>query len=127
MLGSLEIRPTIILSGGTAMLNRVSINAILKSVIATLAAAVVVLLALGAWSSWDPLAAVKRIAAVADASSYMFTAMHNLRIDRASTYRDLQLDKQFTSMTPILRESREAEMPALKSAVIALEAVDFPE
>src|ERR1700687_3375160 len=102
MLGSLEIRPTIILSGGIAMLNRVSVNAILKSVIATLAAAVMVMLALGAWSSWDRLAAVKRIAAVADASSYIFTAMHNLRVDRNATNRDLVADKQFTAINPWL-------------------------
>src|SRR5262249_25634468 len=28
---------------------------------------------------------------------------------------------------PVLRDSREAEMPALKAAVVALKAVDFPE
>ena len=109
------------------MLNRVSVNAILKSVIATLAAAVVVMLALSAWSSWERLAAVKRIAAVADASGYMFTALHNLRVDRASSFRDLRTDKQLSAMTPLLREAREAEMPALKSALVALEAADFPE
>src|SRR6266540_1174578 len=109
------------------MLNRVSINTILNSVIATLAAAVVIVLALGAWSSWTRLAAVNRIAAVADASAYMFTALHNLRVDRASGFRDLNADRQFTAMTPLLREAREAEMPALKSALIALNAIDFPE
>ena len=43
------------------MLNRVSINVILNSVIATLAAAVVIVLAFGAMSSWTRLAAVNRI------------------------------------------------------------------
>jgi methyl-accepting chemotaxis protein len=109
------------------MLNRVSINTILNSVIATLAAAVVIVLALGAWHSWTRLAAVNRIAAVADASAYMFAALHNLRVDRASGFRDLNADRQFTAMTPLLREAREAEMPALKSALIALNATDFPE
>jgi methyl-accepting chemotaxis protein len=109
------------------MFNRMSVNAILKSVIATLGAVVVVMLALGAWSSWSRLATVNRIAAVADASGYIFTAMHSLRVDRASTYRELQADKQLTSMSAIIRESREAEMPALKSALVALDAVDFPE
>src|SRR5712691_2517547 len=109
------------------MLNRVSVNVILKSVIATLSAALVIMLSLGAWNSWNRLNAVSRIAAVAEASGYMFTAMHNLRVDRASSFRDLQADKALTSMTPILREAREAEMPALKSALIALDAVDFPD
>src|SRR5713226_6142497 len=127
MSGSLETRRTANLSGGTAMLNRVSVNAILKSVIATLAAAVVVMLALGAWSSWDRLAAVNRIAAAADASGYMFTALHNLRVDRASSFRELRADKQLTAMSPLLSDAREAEMPALKSALVALQATDFPE
>jgi methyl-accepting chemotaxis protein len=109
------------------MLNRVSINTILNSVIAILAAAVVIVLAFGAMSSWSRLAAVNRIAAVADASAYMFTALHNLRVDRATGFRDLNADKQLTAMTPLLREAREAEMPALKSALIALDAIDFPE
>src|SRR5882724_915116 len=123
----LEIRRAIDLSGETNMLSRLSVNVLLKSVIATLAAAVVVMLALGAWSSWDRLAAVKRIASVADASGYMFTALHNLRVDRASSFRDLRADKQLTAMTPLLREAREAEMPALKSALVALQVADFPE
>src|SRR6266852_3215165 len=109
------------------MLSRMSVNAILKSVIATLAAAVVIILAHGAWNSWTRLTAVNRIAAVADASAYMFTAMHNLRVDRASGFRDLNADKQLTSMSPLLREARDAEMPALKSALIALDTIDFPE
>ena len=58
----------------------------------------------------------------------MFTALHNLRVDRASGRSAIcNADKQFTAMTPLLREAREAEMPALKSALIALDAVDFPE
>jgi methyl-accepting chemotaxis protein len=109
------------------MLSRMSVNAILKSVIATLAAAVVIILALDAWNSWTRLTAVNRIAAVADVSAYMFTAMHNLRVDRASGFRDLNADKQLTSMSPLLREARDAEMPALKSALFALDTIDFPE
>jgi hypothetical protein len=109
------------------MLNRLSVNVILKSVIATLAAAVVVMLAISAWSSWERLAAVKRIAAVAEASGHMFTALHNLRVDRSASFRDLMADKQFTGLAPVLRAAREGEMPALKAAVVALDAIDFPE
>jgi methyl-accepting chemotaxis protein len=109
------------------MFNRISVNAILKSVIASLAAVVVLMLALGAWSSWDRLTAVTRIAAIADASSYMFTAMHNLRVDRSVTNRDLLSDKPAGGISPWLRETREAEMPALRSALVALESVDLPD
>jgi methyl-accepting chemotaxis protein len=109
------------------MLNRISINALLKSVIAVLAVAVVIVLSLSAWSSWTRLAAVNRIAAVADTSAYLFTALHNLRVDRATSYRELLSDKQIVQMSPLHKATREAEMPALKSALTALQATEFPE
>jgi methyl-accepting chemotaxis protein len=109
------------------MLNRVTVNAILKSVVATLAIAVVVLLALGAWTSWGRLTAAKRVVAAAEASSYVFTALPNLRVDRNGTNRDLLADKQFTGISPLLRDARETELPALNSALAALAAVDLPD
>src|SRR5262249_2767523 len=109
------------------MLSRVSINVVLKSMIATLCAVVVIILTLSAWNSWNRLTAVSRMAAAADASGYLFTAMHNLRVERASGYRDLISERPVPVMTQLLREAREAEMPALKSALVALDAVDFRE
>src|SRR5258708_35288692 len=53
--------------------------------------------------------------------------MHNLPVDPASTYRDLLADKQFAAPNVQIRETRAAEMPALKSAVAALENMDCPE
>ena len=77
------------------MLNRITVNLLLKSVIATLALAVVIVLSIAAWNSWSRVAAVSRIAVVADASSDLFKALHNLRIDRATTMRELNAeDKQ---------------------------------
>ena len=108
------------------MLNRISVNVLLKSVIGVLALALVSLLASGAQDSWRQLATANRISAAVDASTSLFTALHNLRVDRAMSYRDLIADKQFTSMSPQLRQTRDAEMPALKSALTALGAVDFP-
>jgi methyl-accepting chemotaxis protein len=109
------------------MLDRISVSALLKCVIAALGAAVVVMLALGALTSWSRLGAASRIAAVADVSGHMFTALHNLRVDRTSSFRDLETDRVFTAMSPLLRSSREGEMPALKAALVSLAAVDFPE
>src|SRR5258708_3105823 len=109
------------------MLNRLSVNTILKSVFALLLAVIVIGLASGAWDSWRRVTSVTRIAAVADVTTYMFTALHNLRVDRSSTFRDLVADKQLTTVAEQLKVSREAEMPALKWAVIALDKVDFPE
>ena len=69
------------------MIGRITVNALLKSVIAMLAMAVVVVLSLGAWNSWSRFAVINRITAVAETSGYLFTALHNLRVDRASTFR----------------------------------------
>jgi len=109
------------------MANWGSINVLLKSVIATLCGAVMVMLALSGWDSWSRLCSVRRIAAVVDASSYIFTALYSLRTDRASSYRELMGPNQYATLTEPLREAREADLPALKSAVIALERVDFSE
>src|SRR5580704_8638164 len=109
------------------MLNRVTINSLLKTVIGVLGAAVVIMLALSAWESWGRLGAASRAAAVADASTYLFTALHNLRFDRAVSRTELLADRQATTMNPVLRASRTAEMPALMSALAALERVNLPD
>src|SRR5215467_3657063 len=109
------------------MLDRLSVNAILKSVIATLSAVVVIMLAAGAWSSWSRLQGDTRIAGVAAASAHLFTALHNLRSDRARSYRMLLGDEVVTARDPRVWESRDAEMPALKGALATLESLDFPE
>ena len=108
------------------MLNRLSVNVLLKSVVALLSAAIVVSLSLGAWGSWTRLQQANRIAAVAEASGYLFTALHNLRVDRSSSNRDLSQEKQ-PGVTPMLREVREAEMPALKTGLAVLQKMDFPQ
>src|SRR5262249_51203796 len=110
------------------MFSRVSVNVILKSVIAIRAAAVVVVLAQGAWTSWTRLKTANRIASVADISMRLFTGLHNLRSDRARSYRALVADEQISAQEPRLWLARNAAMPALKSALAALEAApDFPE
>ncbi len=108
------------------MFSKLSIGTLLKSLIATLVAVVMVIFTLNAWDSWRKLAAVDRISAVAETSSYMFAALHNLRVDRTYTFRDLSADRQFTAMKSQLREVRDAEVPALKSALASLEKVDYP-
>jgi len=109
------------------MIRGLSVSALLKFVISALAVAVVVVLALGAWDSGSRVAATNRIAAVADVSSPLFTALHNLRIDRASSFRDLNADKQLTALNPQLRDARAAEVPALQAALAALRSVDLPD
>ncbi len=107
------------------MLNRVTISALLKAVIMTLGIAVVVMLSLTAWESWNRLQTAREAEAAASAESDLFTALYNLRVDRASTGSDLQADK--TSEDPIVVHSRAAEMAALKSVLDYLPHVDFPD
>lgn len=108
------------------MFSRITINTLLKSVIVTLAAGVVVQLALGAWSSWSRYQAISNIAAAANSSSFLFKGLHNLHVDRSTTTRDLSLDKQLSDLNSPTKVARIAEMPALKAGLASLEAVDFP-
>jgi methyl-accepting chemotaxis protein len=108
------------------MIQRLSVNLLLKSVILTLSAAIIVVLSLGAWSSWQRQATVKRIAGVVETSAHFFTALHNLRVDRATSFRELNADRVNNQLPTQLRQVREADMPALKAGLAALATVDFP-
>src|SRR5215510_5793376 len=112
---------------GNAMLDRLSVNTILKAVIAALSVVVVIMLAVGAWSSWSRLQVVSRIAGVAAASTHLFTALHNLRSDRTRSFRMLSAEQPMMTRDPTVMQPREAEMPALKAALSILQNVDFPE
>ncbi len=109
------------------MISRFSVNALLKTVIAIMAAAVVVMFLMSAWQSWARLVSVNRIAAVAEVSGDLFTALHNLRVDRATTTRDLNSDEQFATLPDQLKEVRGDDMLALKSAVAKLAGADVPD
>ena len=107
------------------MLNRVTISTLLKTVIMTLGIAVIVMLSLTAWDSWNRLASANQAEAAANAESYLFTALYNLRIDRATTGFDLRSDR--TGVASILGRARDAEMAALQSALEYLPRIDFPD
>jgi methyl-accepting chemotaxis protein len=108
------------------MLNRVTINALLKSVILVLCTSLVIILALGAWESWQKVRTANRIAAVADASTHIFKALHNLRSDRSRTVRVVLAEKTSPADMQRLHESRGAEVPALKAALETLKGMSFP-
>src|ERR1700716_3138570 len=110
------------------MLNRLSANVLLKSTIATMAVAVVVMLAVNAWDCWRRLADASRIAVVADASGFAFKVLHNLRTDRATTFRELNSDQTMDpAIEKYVRGIRDSEMPALQSALAILESIDFAD
>lgn len=108
------------------MFTRASINLILKSVIGVMGVALVVMLAAGAWSSWTRWQTTGRIVDVVDASSHMFTALHNLRVDRGETQAALVADKTGQGIPPVVAKVRAAEMSALRAAVKVLREIDYP-
>ncbi|MGB6445553.1 MAG: hypothetical protein WBD83_02065 [Xanthobacteraceae bacterium] len=77
----------------------------------TLGIAVIVMLSLTVWDSWKRLASANQAEAAANAEGYLFTALYNMRIDRATTVIDLNSDR--TGISQVLGRARTAEMAAL--------------
>src|SRR5690348_6855942 len=114
--------------GAEAMLNRLSITALLTTVISGLAVCVVALLGVTAWASWTQVRTAGRVLTIADASANAFKAMHNLRTDRSSTNRTLNAEGGLDAdIDKYLREIRNAEMPAMASALEQLQSLDFTD
>lgn len=109
------------------MFNRLSVNLILKAVIGTLGAIVVVVLALDAWNSWTRLKTAERIAAVVDVSGDLFTVQHNLRVDRSTTLREMNGDRLLQELPKQMLDVRAAEMAAFKIALPSLAQLDWPD
>ncbi len=110
------------------MLNRLTVSALLKAVIAITSACVVIALSLTAYESWDRLRTATRISQTTDASADLFKAMHNLRTDRSTTNRLLNsTDPMDPEIEKYLRGIRDAEMPAMAHALELLPAMDFSQ
>ena len=110
------------------MLNRLTVSALLKSVILATSFCVVIGFSLNAWESWDRLRSTSRITLIADASANMFKAMDRLRSDRSTTNRLLNSDQTLDSeMDKYLRGLRDAEMPAMGRALELLARMEFPQ
>ena len=110
------------------MLDRFTVSSLIKSVIVLLATCTTALLCISAWTSWGRLTTTGRILVVADASSNVFKAMHNLRSDRSTTSRNLKEDAVLQpDMQKYLRATRDAELPPLRAANSALTAIEFPD
>jgi methyl-accepting chemotaxis protein len=110
------------------MLNRLTVSALLKAVILTTSFCVVTAVSLGAWDSWSRVQQTNGIAAIADASANVFKAMHNLRTDQSTTFRLLNVEPPVGSdIDKYLRGLRDAEMPAMASALALLPSIEFPQ
>ena len=105
-------------------MNRLSVNVLLKSVIAALVATIMVLLAIGSWQSWNRLQTVNRISAAAGASSHIFKALHNLRSDRTQTNLALAADAP-GSLNDALVKHRAVIMDGLKETRAQLQGADL--
>ena len=113
---------------GGPMLNRLTVSALLKTVILSTAFCVVAGFSLNAWDSWGRLQVTSRIAVVADTSANLFKAMHNLRTDRSTTSRLLNADQPMDAdIEKYLRSLRDTEMPAMASALGTLPTIEFAE
>jgi methyl-accepting chemotaxis protein len=110
------------------MFSRMTVSALLKSVIAVLAACVVAFLVTTAWQSWQRLRPIGDIAAIADASAKAFRAMHNLRTDSSSTGRMLNGDYPISpDLDKFLHGIQDAEMPAMRSTAGLLASISFAD
>jgi methyl-accepting chemotaxis protein len=110
------------------MLDRLTVSSLIKSVIIVMAICMTALLCVSAKDSWGRLATTSRISMVADASSNLFKAMHNLRSDRSTTSRNLNEDALLQpDVQKYLRSHRDAEMSAMRSAAETLVSVEFPD
>ena len=109
------------------MLNRLTISALLKSVIALMAACVVAFLVMTAWESWGRLQTAARISVIADASAHAFKAMSNLRTDRATTSSNMGIEVVTADSMKTLQGYRDIINPALRSLSDLVATVEFPE
>src|SRR5437868_1898347 len=110
------------------MLNRLTVAALVQSVILVTSFCVVIGFSLNAWDSLSRLQATNRIALIADASASMFRAMDRLRSDRSTSNRVLNSDQPLDGDTEkYLRGLREAEMPAMQHALDVLPFIEFAQ
>ena len=107
------------------MLNRLSVNALLKSVVGLMAGVIIIAVATGAWQSWQEYRSASLLSKVAVVSTHLFKALPELRVERAQAFRYLGLEKAPEDRS-LLIESRKAEMPALKAGLVALRDIDAP-
>ncbi|WP_137043790.1 methyl-accepting chemotaxis protein [Pseudolabrys sp. FHR47] len=107
------------------MLNRLSVNALLKSVIGLMAGVIIITVAVGGWQSWREYQSANLLSKVAAVSSHLFKALPEIRVERAQTARYLGLERAPSDRT-LLTDARKAEMPALKAGLAALRDIDEP-
>ncbi|CCD86786.1 putative methyl-accepting chemotaxis receptor/sensory transducer [Bradyrhizobium sp. ORS 285] len=110
------------------MLSRLTVAALLKTVITIAAVIIIGTFAWNSWESWRRLQVTGHILKVTDASAFLFTAMTNLRSDRSTTPRSINAEQAMEpAAEKYVRTLRETEMPALARARELLPTIDFAQ
>ncbi|HEX4194477.1 MAG TPA: HAMP domain-containing protein, partial [Stellaceae bacterium] len=108
------------------MLNRCSVNFLLKSVILVVSGALVIVFALGAWDAYSRFNNASRVADLTQTSGAVFRAMNALRIDRNFTGRVLTSETPAPGDQAQMDQSRAAGMPFFQEAANEIGGLDFP-
>ncbi|MCM5557727.1 methyl-accepting chemotaxis protein [Pleomorphomonas sp. JP5] len=108
-------------------MNRLTVSLTLRIIIAGLVAGILIQLGIGAWTSWQSARTAARIETVSRATTQMFQALPNLRIDRSSTVRAIKAEGALDGFVKQLSDARGAEMPAIEAAIATLEGSDLSD
>ncbi len=110
------------------MLNRWSVNVLLKSIVVVMSAIVVVTLATGAWNAIGRYQTASRVAVLTQASGAIFRGLHNLSIDSSFTARMLSVPVPAApNDIQQIAGYRAAGMQDTRIAIDVLSNGDFPE
>jgi methyl-accepting chemotaxis protein len=108
------------------MLNRLTVSALLKTVLLATSLWVVIGISIDAWDSWKRLQTANRISVVADVSADLFQAMNDMRGDRTTSFRVLNANGPMSGdIEKYIRGLRDEEMPNMARALAALPTVEY--
>ncbi len=104
-----------------------SIRTMLRVSTGILVVTLLFLLGQNAREMWQRSASTQRTVVAAEVTEHLFTALHNLRVDRSSTTRDLRKDQPSAASTQQALAARAAELAALERSVATLAAIGTDE
>src|SRR5262252_6285198 len=107
------------------MLNRFSVNALLKTIIVVMSAMVVLTLAARAWDAYQRFTIAGEVEGLTKASNFVFRALNGARLDRSFTERLLKEEQPSVQDRKQITDAREIENPALQSTIAALGGLNF--
>jgi methyl-accepting chemotaxis protein len=105
----------------------VSIRTMLRVSTGILVLTLLFLLGENARQMWQRSTTTERTVVAAEVTEHLFTALHNLRVDRSSTARDLRKDQPSAASTQQALSARVAELAAVKRSAATLSAMGTDE